>query len=66
MEDSSSKKYTVICDTITQPSNDKRTYKYIKLAKNDLEILLVFNPKEGKSAAAVNVKVGYLEDPQHR
>ena len=59
-------KYELVTDTIVKPKNDLKEYKYIKLNKNKLEVLFVFDPQEGKSAAAVNVNAGSLQDPLHR
>lgn len=59
-------KYKVVTDAIIQPQNDERKYKYIRLNKNKLDIVFVQDHHEGKSAAAVNVNAGCLQDPLHR
>lgn len=48
---------------IKKSVNDKMNYKVIRLAKNQLECLLVSDEEGDKSVCAMNVKVGNLEDP---
>ncbi len=43
--------------------NDKRSYRTLKL-ENNLEVILVSDPSTEKSAAALNVGVGLLQDPK--
>ncbi|XP_077297928.1 insulin-degrading enzyme-like [Arctopsyche grandis] len=49
-------------DNIIKSSGDKREYRGIQL-KNRLKVLLVSDPTTDKSAAALNVNVGHLSDP---
>ncbi|XP_077297857.1 insulin-degrading enzyme-like isoform X2 [Arctopsyche grandis] len=52
------------CDSIIKSPEDKREYRGIQL-KNRLKVLLVSDPTTDKSAAALNVNVGYLSDPDN-
>ncbi|XP_050359378.1 insulin-degrading enzyme [Nymphalis io] len=49
-------------DDIIKSPEDKREYRGLKLA-NRLKVLLVSDPTTDKSAAALDVNVGYLSDP---
>ncbi|KAF9179055.1 Insulinase (Peptidase M16) [Haplosporangium sp. Z 767] len=49
---------------IEQSLNDDRHYRLIRL-NNDLEVLLIQDPKVDKSAAALDVHVGHLSDPKN-
>lgn len=46
----------------TQPATDDRAYRALEL-DNKLVVLLIHDPDAKKSAAAMSVNVGYLEDP---
>ncbi|CAL7937409.1 unnamed protein product [Xylocopa violacea] len=48
-------------DIIKSP-NDKREYRGLLLA-NKMRVLLISDPTTDKSAAALNVNIGYLSDP---
>ncbi|XP_019877386.1 insulin-degrading enzyme isoform X4 [Aethina tumida] len=50
-------------DNITKSKEDKRCYRGLEL-KNHMKILLVSDPTTDKSAAAMDVNVGYLSDPK--
>ncbi|XP_020291218.1 insulin-degrading enzyme-like [Pseudomyrmex gracilis] len=52
------------CDNIIKPENDTRSYRRIKLI-NDIQVLLISDPKASVSAAALDVGVGYMNDPIH-
>ncbi|KAH9440810.1 hypothetical protein Pst134EA_032633 [Puccinia striiformis f. sp. tritici] len=41
-----------------------RTYRIIRL-KNDLQVILIHDPKTDKAAAAMDVNVGHLSDPEN-
>ncbi|KAJ9184810.1 hypothetical protein P3X46_004498 [Hevea brasiliensis] len=47
---------------IVKPRTDKRDYRRIVL-KNSLEVLLISDPDTDKSAASMDVGVGYFSDP---
>ncbi|KAG0266792.1 Insulinase (Peptidase M16) [Mortierella polycephala] len=49
---------------IEQSLNDDRNYRLIRLV-NNLEVLLIQDPKVDKSAAALDVHVGHLSDPKN-
>ncbi|XP_068625858.1 insulin-degrading enzyme [Battus philenor] len=49
-------------DDIVKSREDKREYRGLEL-KNHLKVLLVSDPTTDKSAAAMDVNVGYLSDP---
>ncbi|KAG0015145.1 Insulinase (Peptidase M16) [Entomortierella chlamydospora] len=42
--------------------NDERSYRLLRLM-NDLEVLVIHDPKADKSAACLDVHVGHLSDP---
>jgi insulysin len=48
---------------LEKSDNDDRDYRLIKLASNDLEVLLVHDKDTDKSSAALDVHVGHLSDP---
>ncbi|KAJ3257040.1 Insulinase (Peptidase M16) [Boothiomyces macroporosus] len=54
--------YTLIEKNILKPDNDDREYVAIRL-ENELEVLLISDPKTDKSSAALDVHVGHLSDP---
>ena len=41
---------------------DDRAYRYIRLLSNNLEALLVQDPKTDRAGAALDVNVGYFSD----
>lgn len=49
-------------DNIIKSPEDKREYRGL-LLKNGLKILLISDPKTDRSAAAMDVNVGHLQDP---
>ncbi|XP_023937741.2 insulin-degrading enzyme [Bicyclus anynana] len=49
-------------DDIVKSQEDRREYRGLQLA-NNLKVLLVSDPTTDKSAAALDVNVGYLSDP---
>ena len=49
-------------DDVEQSPEDKRSYRVLRL-ENGLRVLLVSDPGTDKSAAALNVAVGHLNDP---
>lgn len=51
-----------ISSRMEKPLLDNRSYRVIKLP-NQLEILLVHDPDTDKAAAAMDVNVGSLSDP---
>ena len=53
----------LISDTMEKPLLDNRSYRVIQLP-NQLEILLVHDSDTGKAAAAMDVNVGSLSDPE--
>ncbi|XP_066145097.1 insulin-degrading enzyme isoform X3 [Euwallacea fornicatus] len=61
--DGSTKFTTKRVDYIVKSQEDKRLYRGLELA-NGMKILLVSDPHTDKSAAAMDVNVGYLSDPR--
>ncbi|KAK0157498.1 hypothetical protein PV328_011239 [Microctonus aethiopoides] len=49
-------------DSIKKSPNDKRLYRGLIL-NNELKVLLISDPTTDKSAAALNVQIGHLSDP---
>ncbi|XP_012283502.1 insulin-degrading enzyme isoform X2 [Orussus abietinus] len=49
-------------DNIVKSPNDTRTYRGLIL-NNKMKVLLISDSKTDKSAAALNVNIGYLSDP---
>jgi insulysin len=49
---------------IEASQQDDRKYKMVQLA-NKLTVLLISDPTTDKSAAAVDVRVGHLSDPDN-
>ncbi|XP_045505756.1 insulin-degrading enzyme [Colias croceus] len=49
-------------DDIVKSPEDRRVYRGLQLS-NNLKVLLVSDPSTDKSAAAMDVNVGYLSDP---
>ncbi|CAG8475592.1 2249_t:CDS:10 [Acaulospora colombiana] len=61
-EVSSDETYAIFSIPIEKSANDDREYRLIRLA-NDLEALLIRDPKTDKSAAAMDVHIGQIHDP---
>jgi insulysin len=55
--------YWTYINTLEKSDNDDRHYRLIKLASNDLEVLLVHDKDTDKSSAALDVHVGHISDP---
>lgn len=60
---SSNGKYWTFTRPLEQSDNDDRKYRLIKLASNDLQVLLIHDADTDKSSAALDVHVGHLSDP---
>ncbi|CAO3567293.1 unnamed protein product [Mortierella alpina] len=56
--------HAVFTKPIESSANDERHYRLIRLS-NDLEVLLIHDATADKSAAALDVHVGHLSDPDH-
>ncbi|KAK3847359.1 MAG: Metalloenzyme, LuxS/M16 peptidase-like protein, partial [Linnemannia gamsii] len=56
--------HTVFTQPIESSPNDERSYRLVRL-NNDLEVLLIHDAKADKSAAALDVHVGHLSDPDN-
>ncbi|KAF9981131.1 Insulinase (Peptidase M16) [Mortierella antarctica] len=56
--------HAVFTKPIESSQNDERSYRLIRL-KNDLEVLLIHDDTADKSAAALDVHVGHLSDPDN-
>ncbi|GAA5876509.1 hypothetical protein JCM8547_009411 [Rhodosporidiobolus lusitaniae] len=54
--------YAVFKGEIERSPNDDRSYRMLLLA-NGMEVTLISDPKTDKAAAAMDVKVGHLSDP---
>jgi len=54
---------TRICESIESSPQDDREYKAIQLKENQLTVLLISDPTTDKAAAAMDVRVGHLSDP---
>lgn len=61
--DRKTKEMGFVIDTSQGPLGEKREYKSLKL-DNELEVLLISSPEFNKSAAAMDVALGSLEDPE--
>jgi len=57
------KRYAVLETPIQKSANDNRDYRMIRL-ENGLEALICSDPTTDKAAAALNVRVGHLSDPE--
>ncbi|XP_045464651.1 insulin-degrading enzyme [Harmonia axyridis] len=64
MDNKSSKKVLERFDNITKSKEDKRLYRGLVLS-NKLKVLLVSDSSTDKSAAAMDVNVGYMSDPKN-
>ncbi|KAG0198344.1 Insulinase (Peptidase M16) [Mortierella sp. GBA30] len=56
--------HTVFTKPIEVSQNDERSYRLVRL-HNDLEVLLIHDAAADKSAAALDVHVGHLSDPDN-
>ncbi|KAF9285850.1 Insulinase (Peptidase M16) [Mortierella alpina] len=56
--------HAVFTKPIESSQNDDRSYRLIRL-NNDLEVLLIHDATADKSAAALDVHVGHLSDPDN-
>ncbi|GAA5970032.1 hypothetical protein JCM11641_000241 [Rhodosporidiobolus odoratus] len=56
-------RYAVFTGEIERSPNDDRQYRSI-LLENGMEALIISDPKTDKAAAAMDVKVGHLSDPE--
>jgi hypothetical protein len=54
----------LITDRLEVPSLDNRSYKVVKIATNQLEVLLVHDADTDKASAAMDVNVGNFSDPE--
>lgn len=48
---------------LEKSDNDDRDYRLIKLASNELQVLLVHDKNTDKASAALDVHVGHISDP---
>ncbi|KAA1068439.1 Insulinase (Peptidase M16) [Puccinia graminis f. sp. tritici] len=55
--------YSILDRPIIKSASDNRSYRIIKL-QNHLQAILIHDPKTDKAAAAMDVNVGHLSDPQ--
>jgi len=62
--DTRSTRVQVLSSKVEKPELDDRSYRLIRLEDNNLEALLVHDPKTDKSSAAMDVHVGHLSDPK--
>ena len=46
-----------------KPDIDERSYCYFRLASNNLQVLLIQDPKANRAAASMSVGVGHMQDP---
>lgn len=51
-------------DNIIKSVEDKRLYRGVQF-NNDLKVLLISDPTTDKSAAALDVNIGFMSDPKH-
>ncbi|GLV31928.1 Insulin degrading metalloproteinase [Carabus blaptoides fortunei] len=51
-------------DNVIKSAEDKRSYRGLELS-NQMKVMLVSDPTTDKSAASMDVNVGYLSDPDH-
>ncbi|KAF9098280.1 Insulinase (Peptidase M16) [Mortierella sp. AM989] len=56
--------YTEFQKPIEKSPNDARSYRLLRL-NNTLEVLVIHDPEADKSAASMDVHVGYLSDPDN-
>jgi insulysin len=54
----------VLSSSIEKPELDDRSYRLIRLLDNQMEALLVHDPKTDKASAALDVHVGHMSDPK--
>ncbi|KAF4527050.1 hypothetical protein B566_EDAN001599 [Ephemera danica] len=50
-------------DSVVKSAEDKRLYRGLQL-NNDLKVMLISDPSTDKAAAALDVNIGYLSDPE--
>ena len=55
----------ILSSNVEKPELDDRSYRLIRLNDNNLEALLVHDPKTDKASAAMDVHVGHLSDPEN-
>ena len=55
--------YWTYTNKLEKSDNDDRDYRLIRLASNDLQVLLVHDKDTDKSSAALDVHVGHISDP---
>ncbi|KAF9981491.1 Insulinase (Peptidase M16) [Modicella reniformis] len=56
--------HAVFTRPIETSPNDERSYRLLRL-RNDMEVLVMHDPKADKAAAAMDVHVGHLSDPDN-
>lgn len=56
--------YSLFNHPIITSASDTRSYRIIRL-KNNLQAILIHDPKTDKAAAAMDVNVGHLSDPKN-
>ncbi|KAG0237856.1 Metalloenzyme, LuxS/M16 peptidase-like protein [Mortierella sp. GBAus27b] len=56
--------YAVFTRPLETPPSDERSYRLLRL-RNDMEVLVIHDPKADKAAAAMDVHVGHLSDPDN-
>lgn len=54
--------HAVFTKPLEAPPTDDRSYRLLRL-RNDMEVLVIHDPKADKAAAAMDVHVGHLSDP---
>lgn len=59
----SDEKVTIMESAMEKPDLDTRSYRVVRLP-NQLEALLISDPQTDKSSAALDVNVGYFNDPE--
>ncbi|KAI8458009.1 Metalloenzyme, LuxS/M16 peptidase-like protein [Phakopsora pachyrhizi] len=55
--------YWIFEREVVRSDNDTRSYRIIRL-ENELEVILIHDPKTDKAAASMDVNVGHLSDPE--
>jgi len=54
----------ILSSNVEKPQLDDREYRLVRLVENNLEVLLVHDPKTEKASAAMDVHVGHMNDPK--
>jgi insulysin len=54
----------ILSANVEKPQLDDRDYRLVRLLENNLEALLVCDPKTDKASAAMDVHVGHMSDPK--